>query len=465
MPGLKKCDHRRLLAFLLIFLIGMICFSPQFQAIYKLPQDMRILEGEETSFTVSFPLSVQVSRRENSQQSVVVGGDESIRVWSHPVNLKTVHLGKAILQFRLFGFIPLRTVNVDVLPTLKLVPGGHSIGVVLHSQGVIVVGYSPITTEDDRTANPAKEGGLLVGDVILTVNKTQVQSDMQLAELIDQSGKAGKSVDLLIKRGESKVNLSLSPVLCNDTGRYRIGLFVRDSAAGVGTLTYYDPTTKRYGALGHVITDSDTNQVIDCEQGKIVAAVVSGIQQGRRGQPGEKIGVFIDENKLMGDIEKNTNFGIHGQLTENLDNPIYPEALPVASMNQVQTGNAEILTVVDGQTIEKFSIEIQKVNLQDVPEGKGMVIKITDARLLEKTGGIVQGMSGSPIIQNGRIIGAVTHVFVHDPTKGYGCYIDWMLMESGILPKREKVTTRNLFAGVSGCSLFSGKNLMYNKIV
>jgi stage IV sporulation protein B len=439
--------RRAITGVILILFICVFCCSPQFQSVYKMPPNMRVLEGEQTSFDVDFPLAVAVNQ-DNSDESMT-RAHESLYSWSHPVNLQTVKLGQATIQFSLLGLIPLRTVHVDVLPTLKLIPGGHSIGVVLHSQGVIVVGHSPVLTADGKYETPAKDSGLLVGDVIVSLNGTPVQSDSQVAEMIDQSGKDGKSVDLLVKRGDSRIHLSVQSVLCADTKRYRIGLFVRDSAAGVGTLTYYDPVSKNYGALGHIITDNDTNQPIDCEQGKIVAATVSGIQQGRRGQPGEKIGVFIDEDKLLGTIQKNTNFGIDGTLAEDLGNPLYPEAIPVGSMSQVQLGSAEMLTVVDGQKIEKFSIEIQKINIQDVPEGKGLVIKVTDDRLLEKTGGIVQGMSGSPILQNGKIIGAVTHVFVHDPTKGYGCFIDWMLMEGGLIPKREQQTARRLFTRAS----------------
>lgn len=174
-------------------------------------------------------------------------------------------------------------------------------------------------------------------------------------------------------------------------------------------------------------------------------ATVSGIQQGKRGQPGEKIGVFIEEDHVLGNIEKNTRFGIYGQLHSPVPLQLGGSAIPVASMSQVQVGPAEMLTVVDGQQIERFAIEIEKINLQETPEGKGMVIRVTDQRLLSKTGGIVQGMSGSPILQNGKIIGAVTHVFVHDPTKGYGCFVDWMLMESGLAPKREKYSARKWF--------------------
>lgn len=436
--------RRAITGIILAVLTIAFCLSPQFRSIYNLPPNLRVMEGEAALFTVNFPLTMTVNQEP----------DSSIRLHSklphfsptRPVSLEPVRLGQAILEFKLLGIIPIRTVQVDVLPPLKLIPGGHSIGVVLHSQGVIVVGNSPIRSRDGQYHTPAKDAGIHVGDVILSVNGSSIQSDSQLAELIDASGRNKQSITFSIKRAQEKLELSVNPVICEDTKRYRIGLFVRDSAAGVGTLTFYESNSKTYGALGHVITDSDTNQPIDCDQGKIVLATVSGIQHGKRGQPGEKIGVFIDEDQVIGDIRKNTPFGIYGKMKNKLDNSLFSEALPVGSMSQVQVGPAEILTVVDGQTIDRFQIEIQKVNMQESPEGKGLVIKVTDQRLIEKTGGIVQGMSGSPIIQDGKIIGAVTHVFVHDPTKGYGCFIDWMLMESGVIPQKDKKTAKRLFS-------------------
>lgn len=433
---------RSVLGMCIAVLIIAFSSSPQFRNIYGLPPHMRIIQGEAALFNVNYPLTVTVSQ--NSTDSIRVKSQSSGYTISRPVFLESVKLGHATVEFKLLGLIPIRTVQVDVLPQLKLVPGGHSIGVVLHSRGVIVVGNSPIQTSDGQYVTPAKDAGINVGDLILSINQVPVQSDSQVAEIIDSNGQ-GEPLNFLIKRGEEQINVLVKPILCNDTKRYRIGLFVRDSAAGVGTLTFYEPSSRTYGALGHVITDSDTNQPIDCEKGKIVPATVSGIQHGKRGHPGEKIGVFIEEDQLLGNIQKNTQFGIYGHLNAMLNNDLYSEGIPIASMNQVQTGYAEMLTVVEGQTIERFAIEIQKINLQDSPESKGLVIKVIDPRLLERTGGIVQGMSGSPIIQNGKIVGAVTHVFVHDPTKGYGCFIDWMLMESGIIPQKEKQTSKRLF--------------------
>ncbi|WP_144350361.1 SpoIVB peptidase [Sporomusa termitida] len=440
----RLLSSRLIWAVLIISAIFAFCLSPQFRSIYGLPVHIRIIEGESALFDVNFPLTVNV-RHDGGSIRVQTHATLPIIALSRPVSLEPVKLGQSTVEFKLFGIIPFRTVQVDVLPPVRLVPGGHSIGVMLRSQGVIVVGNSPVLNMQGQYVTPAKDAGITVGDVIISINGIPVQSDTQVAEIIDDNGKNNRAIDVLIKRAEGQQHINVSPALCHDTKRYRIGLFVRDSAAGVGTLSFYEPDSKIYGALGHIITDSDTNQPIDCEQGKIVLATVSGIQHGTRGHPGEKIGVFIEEDQLLGHINKNTPFGIYGELTATLPNEKYPQAIPIASMSQVQVGPAEMLTVVDGQTIEQFSIEIQKINLQEIPESKGLVIKVTDPKLIEKTGGIVQGMSGSPIIQNGKIVGAVTHVFVHDPTSGYGCFVDWMLMESGIIPKKERNSARKLF--------------------
>lgn len=434
---------RRFVGVLLAVLIVVFAFSPPFYRIYQFPPEMWVMAGESNVFQATFPVTVSITS--TRQQHVpwykpLVAGNFVRTVASAPAET-----GNFLVRFKLFGAIPLRTVNVAVLPPLQVRPGGHSIGVVLHSHGVLVVGYSPVVSAAGQAVAPAKEANIAVGDTILAINSQPIHSDVQVADLIDAQGRAGQPAELLIKKGQEEQLVSVMPALCSETNRYRIGLFVRDSAAGVGTMTFYEPQSRLYGALGHVITDSDTNQPIDIEQGKIVAASVSGIQQGKRGHPGEKIGVFIDEDKVLGDIKNNTRFGIYGTLNSEMPNEAYPDPIPVASMSQVTEGPAEMLTVLDDQRIERFSIDIQKVNWQESPEGKGMVIKITDPRLLAKTGGIVQGMSGSPIIQNGRLIGAVTHVFVHDPTRGYGVFIDWMLMEGGLVPHAAENAVRRLF--------------------
>lgn len=416
--------------------------SAQFRQIYALPDEMRIMQGETALFRVDYPLTVSVEpQRPGNALLRLRQGDD---FFARPVFLESVNLGRATVDFRLLGVIPIKQVEMDVLPPMRMVAGGQSIGVVLQSEGVLVVGNSEIE-ETAGGVNPAKEAGIEVGDVIVSIDGISVETDMDVAACIDRCGQEKREAEILLRRGAQMLTVRVRPVLCKETKRYRIGLFVRDRAVGVGTLTFYDPETRGYGALGHVIADGDTNQTVACRSGKIVPASVSGIQSGTAGHPGEKIGNFINEEQIVGTIEKNTKFGIYGKVHRGMESYMDGPVVEVASMQQVETGAAEMLTVVDGQTVERFAIEIEKVNLQSAPEGKGLVLRVTDERLLARTGGIVQGMSGSPILQNGKLVGAVTHVFVHDPARGYGCFMDWMLIESGRIPARAAPRVPQLF--------------------
>ncbi len=348
--------------------------------------------------------------------------------------------GRVDMQIKLLGLIPLNRMVVNVVPVVRVVPGGHSIGVLLHAQGVMVVGHAVVTDRRGQRHNPALQAGILNGDIILKVNGCRVQSEQQVRNEISRCGETDRPVTLEIKRGQRIFTTQVKPIFCAETRRYRIGLYVRDSAAGVGTLTFYEPGSKKYGALGHVITDIETNRKIELGDGQIVEAMVQGIRPGRRGQPGEKIGLF-NGSGLSGNIEKNTLYGIFGHLHQPLTNPFYRQPVPVALVYQVKKGPAEMLTVLKGNRIGCFSVEILQVMPQNKWEGKGMVIKINDPELLRQTGGIIQGMSGSPIIQEGKFVGAVTHVFVNDPTRGYGVLAEWMLWEANLMPtpKEKKI--------------------------
>lgn len=410
-----------------------MCFTPQFRLVYTLPTHTFVFSGEPQITAINTPfITAEITppelppRAELSVSALV----------SSTISPMTGH---GSVDFKLFGVIPLRTVPFDVLPPVKVIPGGQSIGASLHSRGVLVIGYSPVPRATGSSANPAKDAGIQIGDVILNINTTYMCTENQLAETIDTAGRNGQSLEVTLQRGAEVLSLTITPLFCPETSRYRIGLFVRDNASSVGTLSFYEPNSRVYGAIGHRITDGDTMQPVDAEEGNVVLASVLGIQRGTFGRPGEKIGIFTSGDTILGDVHKNTEFGIYGQLSFLPPNNLYPEAMPVASRTQIQTGAAEILTVIEENTVERFNIQIEKVNTQNYPAGKGLVIKVTDSRLLAKTGGIVQGMSGSPIIQNGKLIGAVTHVFISDPTKGYGCFADWMLMEGGLIPKTENM--------------------------
>jgi len=298
--------------------------------------------------------------------------------------------------------------------------------VVMRSKGIMVVGFAPITDSAGNKYYPGKEQGVEIGDLIMRVDDASVSTETDLARIIDD--KKGQTVQLSINRRGKNIIIPIKPMHCSETERYRIGLYVRDGVVGVGTLTFWDPETRNFGALGHIIVDADTKQGIKVLQGKVVSASIQSIKPGVPGRPGEKIGVFNENGPVQGNIIKNSDCGIFGQTDREITNPLSQYTMEVGYAHQVKTGKAEILTVINGQDIEKFTVEIEKV-YPARQNGKGMVIRVTDPRLLSVTGGIVQGMSGSPIIQDGRIIGAVTHVFLNDPTSGYGVFMDNILSE------------------------------------
>ncbi|HLR62454.1 MAG TPA: SpoIVB peptidase [Lentibacillus sp.] len=344
--------------------------------------------------------------------------------------------GNSELIYQAAG-LPIKKVDVSVLEDIKVVPGGQSIGVQLHTLGVLVVGHHQIEGTDGMIS-PGEEANIEVGDVILKINGEKIKEMEDVKPFVKEAGKKDKSLDITLKRDDETIETTLTPIKDKKEEEYRIGLYIRDSAAGIGTMTFYDPETKNYGALGHVISDMDTQEPIEIHNGSIVRSNVTSIEKGNNGTPGEKQAKFSVKDKKIGNITKNSPFGVFGQLNKPISNGEYDKPMPIALSHEVKEGPAKILTVLDGEKVEEFDVKVVSSVPQKVPAKKGMVIQITDEKLLNETGGIVQGMSGSPIIQNGKIIGAVTHVFVNDPTSGYGVHIEWMLQEAGIEVKEEE---------------------------
>jgi stage IV sporulation protein B len=399
----------------------------------NIPETVRIVQGHAK--TIPFGLPATASIQSATKPVALLNGATSTTVPVHSyLEIVSKRLGEEDVVLKLFGVVPIRSVHVSVLPAIAVIPGGQSIGVKLRASGILIVGYNLIR-EEDGGISPGEKADMKIGDVITAINGRPVQSVEQAAMLIHEAGTRHQPLNFTVMRQQQCLHLKVSPRFDKESNTYRIGLYIRDSAAGVGTLTFYDPQHHVYGALGHVITDVDTGQNIRVGTGKIVHSSVMSIDKGENGQPGEKRGLFVDEEHVLGDITKNTEFGIFGKMEQKPDHLLIDKPIPIALAEQVHEGPAKILTVVNGQRVESFDVEIVSVTRQKYPATKSMVIKVTDPRLLKLTGGIIQGMSGSPIIQDGKLAGAVTHVFVNDPTRGYGVYIEWMLNEAGIQTK------------------------------
>jgi len=329
---------------------------------------------------------------------------------------------KKDVELRLLGIIPVKTVEVNVTEKLRLIPSGECIGVKIFCDGLVTVGVTDFETEDGKTASPAKSAGIKKGDIIKEINGKRILKTSDFTNELDLT--IGECEVTLVRDGKEK-KLTLLPVKAKD-GHKRIGVWVRDSVAGIGTLTFQKENDKSFAALGHGISDSDANILMPLENGRIYEASVLGINKGKKGVPGEIIG-SINEEKEIGICTGNSETGIYGSSDGFINNNT---AIEVASGAEIKKGEATVICTLDETGPKAYSIEITNINRFDAGGTKSMIIKVIDPRLISKTGGIVQGMSGSPIVQNGKLVGAVTHVFVNDPTRGYGIFIENMLAEA-----------------------------------
>lgn len=410
-------------------IVWALLVGSEVRSAFHLPANVLLLPGQEWGVDVGRWLTVvdgsagQLSIETSQERGLLVRGQQ---------------LGSGRIQLRLFGLFPLRSVQVSVVPELSVVPGGQAIGVLLSSQGLVIAQTTQVVDVNGTVHDPARAAGLLAGDVLIEVGGVKVYSVEQVQEIVDRLGRRGESVPVVVVRNGARLRRTLQPVPVAVTEGgvtstvYRVGLRLEQPAAGVGTLTFFEPNGLRFAGLGHMITDGHNNR-LEVHDGRIVEATIRGIQQGARGFPGEKIGVFDGSRGELGIIEKNTPYGIYGVLYDEPRHGLINEPVPVALAHEVRPGDAVMLTVVDGQTVEAFALRIVQVLPHRRHDGRGLVIQVTDERLLEATRGIIQGMSGSPILQDGKLVGAVTHVFVNDPTRGYGILAEWMAYEAGIL--------------------------------
>lgn len=422
---MKKIKSKMGLIIIIAFALSGLFISSVFIQVLNLPRSFHLSPGQKLKISAYFPLdfyALVTDQRYLQQSHVFLSSNLTLGSRSHH---------QFDLQIRAFGRIPIREMHVDVSQPPLVVPGGQAIGVLMSSRGVVVVGRVPVTAANGRQYFPAKDADIRDGDLLLAINGLPVNR-IEDVELILKSLKRQTLLHLTVIRQSKTLHLNILPIPSSNgtvSGNvFRLGLFIEDPAAGVGTLTFYDPESRQFAGLGHHVSEFAGKKSIPFQTGEIVMASINGIRSGSPGQPGEKIGVFHSNAVPVGRIFKNSQFGIYGKLYP-LFTDLNHRVIPVAYSNEISPGPATIYTVLKGTKIEAFTVEIVKVYRQDSPHDKGMVIKVTDPELLRQTGGIIQGMSGSPIIQNGKFVGAVTHVLVNDPTRGYGVLAEWMMEE------------------------------------
>lgn len=330
------------------------------------------------------------------------------------------------VRFKLFNLIPIKTQKIKLIRDDKVVVGGNAVGIVLKMNGVLIVGSSPIIDENGNSIDMLSFGNLKLGDMITEIANEKVDNVSKISEILNKEENNGKDLTIKGIRNNLEFETQIKPLFDTKSKKYKLGVWVRDDASGIGTITYIN-SSNRFGALGHPICDSETKSAIKLKEGELFNCSVLGVNKGVSGAPGELKGFFMQGKNEQGIIEKNNDFGIFGTINNESNFLKDYNEIEVGSRISAKPGKAKIRCCLDGNKVEEFDVEIIKTNYQNFSNSKSMVLRVTDKDLIERTGGIVQGMSGSPIIQNGKLIGAVTHVFLNDPTKGFGIYIDWML--------------------------------------
>ena len=364
-----------------------------------LPDQFYVVAGQTLSIHSSLPITTQPARDSLPGEAYDAPGN------SYNVDLK------------LPGGIGVKQVQVQVVDREMVIPGGNPFGIKMFTEGVMVVGISSISS-GGRAQNPARSAGIRVGDIITSMDGEPVHTNEDVGQAVSSSG--GTAVEVELERAGQQVICQLNPVQ-GDDGVYRAGIWVRDSSAGIGTMTYYSPSNQVFAGLGHAICDVDTGEIMPLHSGEIVDVEITGVKPGSSGAPGELRGSFSGQEK--GQLLVNSQVGIFGKGEAPAG---HAQPVPLAMSSEVSEGPATIRCTLEEQQVEEYDIVIERISLAENNPTKNMVLRVTDQALLEKTGGIVQGMSGSPILQGGKLVGAVTHVFVNDPTRGYGIFAENM---------------------------------------
>ena len=405
----------------ILFTIGFVYYYMD----RAIPDRLNVVVEEEQEFR--FPLPLQVTMMSESEE-VVLGNGSNIPsekitiIQNNPFTVYGKEEGSYQVGLKLFGLFQFKDIQVDVIGSQYAIPCGAPVGIYLKSDGVMVIGTGEITREDGQVVEPAA-GILQSGDYIQMINGIPLEDKEDLIEAV--GGLDGQEAVLAVRRNEQNMELRLDPVVAED-GSSKLGIWVRSDTQGIGTMTYLD-MNGQFGALGHGISDSDTGEVVQICDGELYETEILGIEKGSIGKPGVMSGViYYGPGSVLGSIDANTEEGIFGTVNEKFQKQLEDEAIEIGYRQDVKKGPAIIRSGVSGE-IKDYQIEIEKVDYSTAHSNKSLVLKVVDEELLELTGGIVQGMSGSPIIQDGKLVGAVTHVFIQDSTKGYGIFIENML--------------------------------------
>lgn len=388
----------------------------------QIPDTMWTYVGREETLFTNLPAKA-VTKSPNGDQSTETVEALNLTGGSGQATLTSKAMGNYSVDVRLFGIFPLKTVDVKVVDPMALAPSGEPIGIYVETNGLLVLATTSVEGKDGLVYEPASNI-VKSGDYILKINKKPVKTIKEFNAAIQNTD--GKKTVVRLRRNGTETDVSLKAILAKD-GTYKMGMWVREDTQGIGTMTYI---TKNggFGALGHGITDADTGTLMNLSGGELYHTEILDIIKGEKGAPGELEGyINMIADNCIGLIEKNTVLGIFGTLSEGEDLLKGKEFLPVGFKQEIKKGKAFIYSNIEGKT-EQYAINIEEIKMSST-DNRGMVIRVTDEKLLSLTGGIVQGMSGSPIVQDGKLVGAVTHVLVDDPTRGYGAFIENMLSQ------------------------------------
>lgn len=413
-PYLKFFSKKNLILLFIIFLL--LILLAYVTNITSIPDSVILFEDDELSLETIAGVKIQEKSNDAIEASTKINDD---KVSNNSLDNKKEY------NLSLLG-VNLKTITANIIPETKVVPLGDLVGLKLYTKGVLVVGISEIKGEDNKTYKPYEEAGIEQGDSIIKINDEKIESTEDLLECVGKTN--GKTMSMTYIKGGEEVEKTITPVKTSKN-TYKLGIWVRDAGAGVGTLSFYDETTNTIASLGHGIQDVDTEEMLDISSGEFVTAEIVNVKKGEENNPGRIEGT-IEDSKNLGTVYSNTRFGVYGKINNKSElNIDTSKAIKVALRNEIKEGDAKIICTLEDGKKEEYNVRIQKIFKNNNENNKSMIVKVTDERLLEKTGGIIQGMSGSPIIQNGKMIGALTHVLVSDPTMGYGVFADLMLKE------------------------------------